>query len=72
MYLAWFDDNPKHDQRRKLADGAAAYQDRFGYPPNVALVHPEEVAEAPGLLVRAEGYIRRNNIWFGFEPFAAT
>ena len=44
-----------------------AYVDRFKTRPNVVLVNEADRAEIKGVLVRSEGYIRRNNFWVGWE-----
>lgn len=67
MYLGWFDDNAKHTQAQKIADAIGAYVARFGVQPNVVLVNKEELIEVAGVDVRAAGYIRRNNVWVGWE-----
>lgn len=74
MYLGWFDDNGKKPTTEKIREAMAAYRARFHADPNVVLVSRDEEApaEVDGVLVRAEGYIRRNNFWAGFEGVAAA
>jgi hypothetical protein len=68
MYLGWFDDNGKKDTPTKISEAIAAYVVRFGTRPNVVLVNEGDwPVEVPGLSVRVEKYIRRNNFWVGFE-----
>lgn len=70
MYLGWFDDNPKKSAALKIAEAIDAYVDRFKTRPNVVLVNEADRAEIKGVLIRAEGYIRRNNFWVGWEDVA--
>ena len=67
MYLGWFDDNPKKAPALKIEEAIHAYVDRFKTRPNVVLVNEADRAEIKGVLVRSEGYIRRNNFWVGWE-----
>lgn len=67
MYLGWFDDNPKKSASLKIEEAIHAYTDRFKTRPNVVLVNEADRAEINGVLVRSEGYIRRNNFWVGWE-----
>jgi hypothetical protein len=70
MYLGWFDDNPKKPAALKIEEAIGAYVDRFKARPNVVLVNEADRADINGILVRSEGYIRRNNIWVGWEDVA--
>ncbi len=68
-YYWWFDWNPKVSDADKVADAIEAYTHRFRHAPNVALVWngcdvPPMVA---GCAVRVETYIRKDNIWVGYE-----
>lgn len=45
----------------------AAYARHFQRAPNVVLVNPDEVTTHPGVTVRGESYIRKNNYWVGYE-----
>jgi hypothetical protein len=67
MYLLWYDDSAKKATRIKIEEAISAYTDRFKSRPNVVLVNEEDRAEIKGVLVRSEGYIRRNNFWVGWE-----
>lgn len=67
MYLGWFDDNPKKPVTLKIEEAIDAYVDRFKARPNVVLVNEADRADIKGVLVRSEGYIRRNNFWVGWE-----
>lgn len=52
-----------------LGVGAFWFLARYGVKPNVALLSREDYADGVdyGVTVRAEGYIRRNNVWVGWE-----
>jgi hypothetical protein len=67
MYLGWFDDNPKKTSAAKMDEAILAYVDRFKTRPNIILCNEADRAEVRGVLVRSEGYIRRNNYWVGYE-----
>ena len=67
MYLGWYDDNPKKASSIKIEEAIHAYVDRIKVRPNVVLVNEADCAEIKGVLVRSEGYIRRNNFWVGWE-----
>jgi hypothetical protein len=66
VYLLWYDDTKKTAQI-KIAEAIGAYTDRFKSKPNVVLVNEADRAEVQGMLVRSEGFIRRNNFWVGWE-----
>lgn len=66
MYMMWFDDSKK-SQVDKIAEAVAAYRNHFRTPPNLVLVNAEEVVEAPGVTVRPASYVRKFNIWVGWE-----
>ncbi len=67
-YLGWFDDNPKKAATDKAWDAIHAYTDRFQHSPNVILVNEvDRDIQLGGIVVRVEGYIRRNNFWVGYE-----
>ena len=70
MYLGWFDDNPKKPTTLKIEEAIDAYVDRFKTRPNIVLVNEADRADIQGVRVRAEGYIRRNNFWVGWEDMA--
>lgn len=70
MYLFWYDDNTKKPTTIKIEEAIAAYTDRFKSRPNVVLVNEADRADIQGVLVRSEGYIRRNNFWVGWEDLA--
>ena len=67
VYLLWYDDNTKKAPRIKIEEAIGAYTDRFKSKPNVVLVNEADRADIQGMLVRSEGYIRRNNFWVGWE-----
>lgn len=62
--LMWYDDS-KRPMATKLRDAIAAYTDRYGEPPGVALVHEGETCEADGVAVETRGWVRANNVWLG-------
>lgn len=66
MYMMWFDDSKK-SQAEKIKEAVAAYRAHFHTPPNVVLVNADEMTEAPGVTVRAASYVRRFNLWVGWE-----
>jgi hypothetical protein len=66
-YLLWYDDSKKPTPV-KIAEAALRYRERYGIGPNTILVNAADVADVPGLTVRAEAYVRRNNFWIGREP----
>ncbi len=65
MYLGWFDDNPKKPIEIKIKEGIAAYTERFKVRPTVVLMHKPDLIEYPGIEVKTETYIRKNNFWIG-------
>lgn len=68
MYLGWFDDNPKKAATDKAWEAVAAYRAKFQHSPTVILVNEaDRDIQIGGIVVRVEGYIRRNNFWVGFE-----
>jgi hypothetical protein len=67
MYLLWYDDNTKKAAKVKIEEAIDAYKDRFKSKPNVVLVNEADRTEINGVLIRSEGFIRRNNFWVGWE-----
>lgn len=67
MYMMWYDDNPKVTQADKIAAAIEAYIKHFKTRPNLALVNPDEVVEVSAVRVRGVSYVRKNNIWVGWE-----
>lgn len=67
MYLLWFDDNGKKAASIKIAEGIAAYTDRFHTRPNTVLVNKDEVLGEPvaGVTIRDVSYVRKSNFWIG-------
>ena len=65
MFLGWFDDNAKKTTADKIAEAMAAYVARFRTQPSVVLVNEAERIDVPGVTVRSEAYIRKNNYWVG-------
>jgi hypothetical protein len=70
MYLLWQDLDLKKPQATKVAEATAAYTARFHSRPNVVLMSREELVAVDGMQTRAEGYIRKNNLWVGWEDAA--
>lgn len=64
LFLLWYDDSKK-SVATKVAEGAQAFRDRFGYPPVVVVMNERDLTPVGDLDVRSEGYIRPNNFWFG-------
>jgi hypothetical protein len=64
-FLLWFDDDSKRPTAQKIAQAVEAYQERFKTAPSVVLVNEGDLCDVPGVEVRSEGYIRRNNFWVG-------
>lgn len=69
LFLQWYDDNPKHSIEIKITDAIAAYQERYGVLPNVALVSEADQAPASvaGVRTQIEKRVSRNNIQVGYE-----
>jgi hypothetical protein len=70
VYLLWYDDSARKATQLKIEEAISAYTDRFKSRPNVVLVNEADRADIKGVLVRSEGYIRRNNFWVGWEDAA--
>jgi hypothetical protein len=68
LYLVWFDDSKKAIEV-KVTDAIAAYQERYGVLPNVALVNESDAAPATvaGVRTQVEKRVGRNNIQLGYE-----
>ncbi|NWG22504.1 MAG: hypothetical protein HXY39_19535 [Chloroflexi bacterium] len=67
MYMMWFDDNARKAAATKIEEAIAAYIRHFKTRPNVVLVNQLDQADVPGVQVRAEQYVRRDNFWVGWE-----
>lgn len=63
MYLCWYDDNPKHDVPRKVADACAAYQARYGVPASAVLVATADAVAVAGVQVEGVGWVRANYVY---------
>lgn len=70
VYLLWYDDNTKKASKLKIEEAISAYTDRFKSRPNVVLVNEADQTDIQGMLIRSEGFIRRNNFWVGWEDAA--
>jgi hypothetical protein len=70
VYLLWYDDSARKATQIKIEEAINAYTDRFKSRPNVVLVNEADRADIKGVLVRSEGYVRRNNFWVGWEEAA--
>jgi hypothetical protein len=70
VYLLWYDDSARKTTQIKIEEAISAYTDRFKTRPNVVLVNEADRADIKGILVRSEGYVRRNNFWVGWEDVA--
>lgn len=66
-YWGWYDDDRKKDAGLKIAEAVEAYQDKFGFAPNVVLVNEADLSPHPRVRVRAASFIRRYNFWIGWE-----
>lgn len=71
-FLMWYDDGRGVTLADKVRDACAAYRDRFGVAPDVALVSADEFpapgVEPPGFITcRAVNTLRRNTVWVGKE-----
>ena len=70
VYLLWYDDSARKTTQIKIEEAISAYTHRFKARPNVVLVNEADRADIKVILVRSEGYIRRNNFWVGWEDAA--
>ena len=67
LYLAWFDDNAKKPTATKIAEGAAAYEQRFHHAPLVVCVSQAQASIDTPLQVQPLPTVQVNNFWFGME-----
>lgn len=70
--LLWFDNNDQRDLVTKILHAADYYNDKYGYPPNMCLVHPsmlegQKKVDIKGLDVRASNSVLPNHFWIGEE-----
>ena len=63
LYLWWYDDNPKIPLAQRLAEGAAAYERRFGVAPNVRQMSADEAGEGADKVTT----LTKNNYRFAYE-----
>jgi len=70
LYMMWFDDSAKKPAAVKIEEAVAAYVRHFNARPNIVLVNELDRAEVPGVRVRCESYVRRDNFWVGYEEAA--
>lgn len=65
-FLMFFDDTPRKDVAIKLSEAAAAYQQRFGHVPAVAVVNEADAGTTlAGLRIITRPGINKNNYWLG-------
>jgi hypothetical protein len=50
-FLMWWEPNPKRAPSQSIAEGVAAYMNRFQTPPHVVYVHATGMAEVEGVRV---------------------
>lgn len=65
--MVWTDENPEHDRHRRITDGIAAFEIRFGCAPNSARINAKESVKVAGLKVVASPTIPTNHIIFSLE-----
>lgn len=70
--MMWFDDSAKKAATIKIEEAIEAYIRHFKARPNVVLVNEQDRADIPGIQVRAENYVRRDNFWVGWEDATLT
>ena len=73
--LLWYDDDPGRALEEKVLEAAARYQQKYGVPPNLCLVHPsafdgrEPPCRAGGVEIRPGNSILPHHFWIGVgEP----
>lgn len=69
-FLMWYDDRPKASLATKIAEGCAAYEQRFQVKPLAALINPDDLpqpfcASDYPVIITIRTTIRRNTIWIG-------
>lgn len=70
LYLAWYDDNPKHTLAQKIREACEAYQARNGLVPTLALVCPGDLAASLAdalVTIQPAPTVLRNTVWIGRE-----
>jgi len=65
MFLIWVDLDTKKPTATKIAEGCARYQERFGTPARVVLVHESVTLTLAGLDIRPLARIGVNNFHIG-------
>jgi len=63
LLLMWYEDNKAVPLAQRLADGAAAYERRFGVAPNVRQMSADESGEGAEKITT----LTKNNYRFGYE-----
>src|SRR5690348_3283498 len=71
-FLGWFDDSAKKPVQTKIAEAVERFNYKFGFAPDVCLVHEGEEIEFPGVTIRPARHIRPNYFWVGREDMSAV
>lgn len=73
--LLWFDDDKQRPAAEKIAQAARRYREKFGRPPTICFVNPDEPIEhgrVSGVTVRPLRTVLRHHFWIGVEEQADT
>lgn len=68
--LLWFDDDKGRPATEKITQAARRYRERFGHPPTICYVNPEEemtVENVGAVAVRPLRTVLRHHFWLGVE-----
>lgn len=65
--LLWFDSDRRRSAQDKLDQAAERFLARFGYPPTLCQVHPDEVFSHPAIKVLPSPHVLRGHFWVGCD-----
>lgn len=68
--MLWFDNNPKKDLPKKIAEAVAYYRRKYGQTPTQCFVNPSmlgEPQEFDGVMVKRYRPILPGYLWIGLE-----
>ena len=72
MFLGWFDDTAKKPIQTKIAEAVERFTYKFGFAPDVCLVHEGDEVEMPGVTIRPARHIRHRYFWVGREDISGV
>lgn len=66
--MLWFDNDPKKDLTKKIAEAVRYYRTKYGQTPNLCMVNPSALGEEvkfDGVMVKSYRPVLPGHLWIG-------